>query len=220
MKKEIRVHRRQPGSGNAKNLMLLLHGYGADGADLFGLADPMAAHLPDCAFVAPDAPEPCAVNPAGRQWFPIPGMDGSSEESSAKSFFASADLLDRFIGLEMERAGVAASQTFLLGFSQGTMMALHVAARRAAALGGVIGFSGRLLAPDRLREEMTAKPPILLIHGDEDEVVPFSSLEEAASDLSAEGFSVETHVSPGVGHGISPDGLGAALGFVRDRLGA
>lgn len=218
MKKEIRVHRREPSSGNTKYLMLLLHGYGADGADLFGLADPMAAHLPDFAFVSPDAPEACAINLMGRQWFPIPGMDGSSEESSAESFFVSADILDRFIGVEMERAGVTESRTFLLGFSQGTMMALHVAARRAFALGGVIGISGRLLAPDRLRKEMTAKPPILLIHGDEDEVVPFSSLEEAAAALSAEGFTVQTHVSSGVGHGIAPDGLAAALGFVRSLV--
>ena len=218
MKREVRVHRRQPKSGKTESLMLLLHGYGADGADLFGLADPISAHLPNCAFVAPDAPEPCAINPVGRQWFPIPAMDGSSEESSERSFFASADLLDRFIGLEMERASVTEAQTFVLGFSQGTMMALHVAIRRACAVAGVIGFSGRLLAPHRLRKETTAKPPVLLVHGDADDVVPFSSLGEAESALSAEGFSVKTHVSPGVGHGISPDGLGAALGFVRNRL--
>lgn len=99
-------------------------------------------------------------------------------------------------------------------------MALHVAVRRAAALGGVIGFSGRLLAPDRLRNEMTATPPILLIHGDKDEVVPFSGLEEAETALSALGFSVQTHVSPGVGHGISPDGLAAAMEFIQNRLNA
>jgi phospholipase/carboxylesterase len=205
--------------GQARRAVVFLHGYGADGADLLGLAQPMAPHLPGCAFYAPDAPEPCRVNPMGRQWFPIPRMDGSTEAQAAVSMASSAVLLNAFLDKVLADEGLAPENLALLGFSQGTMMSLHVAPRRAAPLGAVVGFSGRLIAPERLAAEVRSKPPVLLLHGDRDDIVPPSSMPEAADALQAAGFETYTHVMPGTAHGIAPDGLSLALSFLREKLG-
>jgi phospholipase/carboxylesterase len=205
--------------GAVKRLVVFLHGYGADGADLLGLADPLGPHLPDTAFVAPNAPERCIGNPMGFQWFPIPWIDGSSEEEAEAGLRSAADDLNAYLDAVMAEEGVTAAQTALIGFSQGTMIALHVAPRRDDAVAAVVGFSGRLLSPDLLADEAKQKPPILLIHGDADDVVPVSSLPEAGNALSGAGFEVFAHISKGTGHGIAPDGLQVALAFLRDRFG-
>ena len=143
---------RAPQSGTTKNLVVFLHGYGADGPDLLGLADPLAEHLPDTAFAAPNAPERSVANPMGFQWFPIPWIDGSSEEESRKGMMLAVDDLNAFLDDLMDEHGVTPAQTVLFGFSQGTMMALHVAPRRAEAFAGVVAFSGRLLEPESLAD--------------------------------------------------------------------
>ena len=205
--------------GSAKRLVVFLHGYGADGADLLGLADPLGPHLPDTAFVAPNAPERCIGNPYGYQWFPIPWIDGSSQEEADAGMQAAAGDLNAYLDAVMDEEGVDAANTILVGFSQGTMMSLHVAPRRDVSFEGVVGFSGRLLTPETLEDEVRQKPPILLIHGDADEVVPVSSLPDAGNALTAAGFEVFAHISKGTGHGIAPDGLQVALAFIRDRFG-
>lgn len=209
--------RRPAASGRARSLVVLLHGYGADGNDLIGLADALGPHLPDAAFASPNAPEACAVNPIGRQWFSIPWIDGSSEAERDAGFARAAPALDAFLGVEMARTGVSEAETALVGFSQGTMMALHVGPRRPGRLAGIVGFSGRYLTPGP-EEAIPQKPPVLLVHGDLDEVLPVSELEAARLGLAAQGFAVTAHVSRGVGHGIAPDGLGLALGFLKERL--
>ena len=206
------------GPGDATSLVILVHGYGANGADLIGLADALGASMEGTAFVAPDAPEACIANPVGLQWFPVPWIDGSPPEASEASMARSAADLDAFVSERMEAEGVGAERTVLLGFSQGTMMSLHLAPRRAEAVAAVVGFSGRLLHPEALEAEAVSRPPVLLIHGDMDEVVPPASLPEAAQALGDAGFEVFAHVSEGVGHGIAPDGLGVALAFMRERL--
>lgn len=206
------------GAARARSLVVLLHGYGADGTDLLGLADVLAPHLPDTAFVAPDAPEPCRGSPMGRQWFPIPWLDGSSEVAAGAGLAAAADDLDAFLDAQMAAEGLAPGALALLGFSQGAMMSLHVAPRRAEALAGIVAISGRLLVPDRLAVEARVKPPVLLIHGDQDPVVPFADMGTAGNALTAAGFETWGHVMRGTGHGIAPDGLGAALGFLSERL--
>jgi len=216
--RNLEFGRKGPGRGPATSLVIFLHGYGADGADLLGLADPLAAHLPHTAFVAPDAPEPCVGAPFGHQWFPIPWLDGSSETLAAASLALSTADLNQFIDAAMAAEGVGPQATALIGFSQGTMMALHVALRRPVPLAGVVGFSGRLLRPEALPREITARPPVLLIHGDADPVVPYGDLAKAAAGLKAAGVSVVTHTSRGVGHGIAPDGLSLALQFLQERL--
>jgi phospholipase/carboxylesterase len=208
---------RAAASGRATSLVVLLHGYGADGTDLIGLAEPLAPHLPDTRFVAPNAPERCLNNPAGFQWFPIPWLDGSDPAASAVAAGRAFATLDAW--LDAVAADMAPERTALVGFSQGTMMALQVGLRRRAALAGIVGFSGRLLRPEKLAAEIVSRPPVLLVHGDEDPMVPVASLDEAAGALRAAEVDVRTHVSRGVGHGIAPDGLGLALQFLRERLG-
>ena len=211
--------RRDAASGKGTSLVIFLHGYGANAQDLMGLADPLASHMPDTIFAAPDAPEECAGSPMGFQWFPIPWIDGSSEEDSAKGMEAAVDDLNAYLDKVMTQEGVGADKTILFGFSQGTMMALHVAPRRKDVLAGVVGFSGRLMTPEALEDEAISKPPVLLVHGDQDDVVPPASLNEAGDALAVAGFEVFAHVMKGTAHGIAPDGLSVAAAFMRDKLG-
>lgn len=208
-----------PRSGTTESLVILLHGYGADGNDLFGLAGALSQHMPGTAFRSPNAPERSRVNPMGCQWFPIPWLDGSSETERDTSFHSSADLLDAYLTEAMEEEGVQPAQTALVGFSQGTMMGLHVAPRRPDPLACIVGFSGRILDGEALQREARSKPPVLLVHGDQDEMIPVAALGEARGVLAEAGFTVQWHISRGVGHGIAPDGLGLALSFLCKHLG-
>lgn len=217
MTTELKSARKGP--ENADSVIVFLHGYGADGADLLGLADPLAPHLPGTAFYAPDAPEPCANNPAGYQWFPIPWMDGSTEAQARESMGRSIESLNDFLDKVLTDEGLTANRMVVIGFSQGTMMALHVLPRRSHEVAGIIGFSGRLLVPELLESEAKVKPPVLLIHGDADPVVPFADMKLAGDALQGAGFTVYGHVMNGTGHGISPDGLSVALGFLKEHLG-
>ncbi|MEM7189688.1 MAG: dienelactone hydrolase family protein [Pseudomonadota bacterium] len=205
-------------SGTTKSLVILLHGYGADGNDLFGLADPLSDYLPDTVFRSPNAPERSSVNPMGYQWFPIPWLDGSTDEQRDAGFNASVDLLNAYLDEAMAEEGVPAEQTALIGFSQGTMMSLYVAPRRAEQFAGVVGFSGRLL-PDEDLSGANVKPPVLLIHGDMDEMINVSEMSVAETALREAGFEVSSHISRGTGHGIAPDGLSLALRFLMTKFG-
>ncbi len=218
MPRPLTSERRGAAPGTARSVVVFVHGYGADGADLLGLAGPLAPHLPATAFYSPDAPEPCAGNPFGRQWFPIPWLDGSSEAAARAGIAAAAADLDAFLDGVLAAEGLPPAALALVGFSQGTMMSLHVAPRRQAPLAAVVGFSGRLLAPERLAAEAVSKPPALLIHGDADEMVPVADLPKAAEALSAAGFETYAHVCRGLGHGIDNEGLSMALHFLRERL--
>lgn len=207
------------GPAKADAVVVFLHGYGADGADLLGLADPLAPHLPGTAFHAPDAPERSVNNPFGYQWFPIPWLDGSTEAEAKEAMGHSVTALDAFLDKVLADEGLTADRMAVIGFSQGTMMALHVLPRRQDEVAGIVGFSGRLVAPELLEAELRVKPPVLLIHGDQDPVVPFQEMGLAGEALETAGFTVYGHVMKGTGHGISPDGLSVALSFLKDRLG-
>ena len=220
MTRVLQAGRKEPQSGTTRSVVVFLHGYGANGADLLGLADVLAEHLPDTLFVAPDAPEAIPMMPSGYQWFPIPWIDGSSEEESERGLLAAADDLNAFLDALMVDEDVLPEQVVLFGFSQGTMMALHVAPRREDAVAGIVAFSGRLLRPELLTDDAQSKPPVILIHGDADDVVPPQSLPQAAEALQEAGWTdVYAHVMKGTGHGIAPDGLQVALAFMRDKLG-
>ena len=219
MTRVLTAGRKDALSGSVKSVVVFLHGYGANGADLLGLADVLAEHLPDTLFVAPDAPETCPGAPFGFQWFPIPWLDGSSEEEAQRGMDAAVDDLNAFLDALMVDEDILPEQLALFGFSQGTMMSLHVAPRREERIAGIVAFSGRLIDPETLIEDVKSKPPVLLVHGDQDEVVPPSSLSEAAVGLEKAGFKeVFAHVMKGTGHGIAPDGLSVALAFMRDKL--
>ena len=188
MTRVLNSQRKEAVSGETRSVVVFLHGYGANGADLLGLADPLGEHLPDTLFVAPDAPEDCAGAPMGFQWFPIPWIDGYSEEEAERGMTSAVADLNAFLDALMVDEDVLPEQVVLFGFSQGTMMALHVAPRREDEVAGVVGFSGRLLAPEDLVDDVVVRPPILLVHGDADDVVPVQSLPEAADALQKAGF--------------------------------
>ncbi|GGX61655.1 phospholipase [Tateyamaria omphalii] len=220
MTRVLQAGRVEPASGELRSIVVFLHGYGANGADLLGLADPLSEHLPDTLFVAPDAPEAIPGYPGGYQWFPIPWIDGSSEEEAERGLNAAAEDLNAFLDALMVDEDVLPEQVVLFGFSQGTMMSLHVAPRREDPVAGIVAFSGRLLNPEVLADEVVSRPPVLLIHGDQDDVVPPQSLPQAAEALQEAGWKdVYAHVMKGTAHGIAPDGLSVALAFMRDKLG-
>ena len=208
---------RPPAGGvRARKLVLLLHGLGADGNDLIGLAEPWGRLLPHAHFAAPDAPEPCDMAPMGRQWF---SLSDRSPASMAEGVVSAAEAINADIDARLAALGLSEGDLALVGFSQGTMMSLHVAYRRAAACAGVLGFSGRLVSRERLGSEVRARPPALLVHGDADDLVPVGALFEAATLLGACEVPVQWHVSRGIGHGIAPDGLQIGGLFLRDVLG-
>ena len=209
--------KRRAAAGRPDSALVFLHGYGADAADLIGLAEVLAPHLPATVFHAPDAPDSCAGTPFGFQWFPIPSMDGSDPAAMGRAFDAARADLHAYLDGVLADEGLAPDRLALLGFSQGTMMALHVAAERRQALAGVVGFSGRIVDPALLASP-ASRPPVLLLHGDQDPVVPFAQMEVAKRVLTDGGFTVHGHVMQGTAHGIAPDGLSAALAFLKDCL--
>ncbi len=219
MTRVLNALRKEPVSGDTRSVVVFVHGYGANGADLLGLADVLGEHLPETMFVAPDAPEQIPGMPNGYQWFPIPWIDGSSEEEARRGMDMAVDDFNAFLDALMVDEDVLPEQVVLFGFSQGTMLSLHAAPRREDPVAGIVAFSGRLLEPDMLTDEVASRMPVLLIHGDIDDVVPPQSLPEAAEALQSAGFKeVYAHVMKGTGHGIAPDGLSVALAFMRDKL--
>lgn len=202
-------------SGTARQLVVLCHGYGSDGNDLIALAPYWQRLLPDAAFIAPNAPQPCDGNPMGHQWFPIMRLDPAE---IARGVGAAAPVLDRFIDEQLKLRGLGSSQLALVGFSQGTMMALHVGLRRAVAPACILGYSGALAMPERLPLEIVCRPPILMIHGDMDDMLPVSRMHEAVQALGEAGVPVQWHVSPGLGHGIDQTGLELGGRFISDAF--
>lgn len=201
--------------GKARRLVILLHGLGADGNDLIGISPYWAPLLPDTEFVAPNAPFPCDMAPFGYQW--LSARDPSPEARLAGARAAAA-ILDDFIDEALESRGLSESDLALVGFSQGTMMSLFVGPRRERPLAGIVGFSGRLIGPQVLPDEIRSRPPILLVHGTEDPMVSFASMAEAESALKAAGVAVETLACPGIGHSIDGDGLQAGGKFLHRVL--
>jgi phospholipase/carboxylesterase len=202
--------------GKPRQLVILLHGLGADGNDLIGLAPLFAQILPEAEFLSPNAPFPCDMSPYGFQWF---SLQDRGQATLVAQVSAAAPILDAYIDAALAARGLTDSELALVGFSQGTMMALYVGLRRAKPVAGIVGFSGALLAGEALPQELRSRPPVLLVHGDADPVVPFDALAMAEASLKAAGVPVETLTSPGLGHGIDEAGLKRAAGFLQQVLG-
>lgn len=208
---------RKPASGNkAKQLVLILHGWGADGANLIDLADMFARALPDAHFIAPNAPFVCEVNPYGFQWFSLMDRHPQHMLNGARK---AAELLNEFIDEQLNELGLNNSNFALVGFSQGTMTALHLALRRTPPIAALVGFSGALVGAEVLAKEITARPPICLIHGNADDVVPYASLAHATKNLQDHGCDVKSHTRPFVGHSIDMEGIAIAAEFLKENLG-
>lgn len=205
---------RQPpaAGGKPESLVVLLHGYGSNGADLISLAPYWAKTLPRTQFVAPNAPEPVAMAPGGFQWFPITQLDPALMASGVAR---AAGSVDRFLDRELERYGLPPSRLAIVGFSQGTMLALHVGLRRAAAPAAILGYSGVLTGADKLKTEMTCKPPVFLVHGSEDDMIPVGAMLEAARGLAEAGHGAQWRISYGAPHSIAPDGLEFGGDFLK-----
>jgi len=202
-----------PASGGpARQLIVLMHGVGADGNDLIGLAPHIARALPDAAFVSPHAPFPYDMAPYGRQWFSLMDRMPSRMLEGAR---IAAPILDRFIDLELKRHGLDDSQMALVGFSQGTMMALHTGLRRVSPPAGILGYSGVIVGAETLASDLRVRPPVMLIHGDEDPVVDFKLHEMTVAVLEAHGVPVEAHTCHGLGHSIDEEGLRLGIAFLR-----
>jgi len=208
--------------GAARQLVVFLHGYGADGNDLIDIGRAWQSLMPNAAFVSPHAPHPCGQGGPGREWFPLSDRAMSERWRGAN---ACAPTLDRFLDAELTRRNLPPSALALVGFSQGTMMALHVGLRRATAPLAIVGYSGVLVmapdtTPEALAGEIRSRPPVLLIHGDSDDLIPPQALFMAANGLASAGVPVEWHISAGIGHGIDQEGLRQGGEFLARRMTA
>jgi phospholipase/carboxylesterase len=219
---ELDGPRLEPRSGPARQLVVFLHGYGADGNDLIDIGRAWQALLPHAAFVSPHAPEPLPQAPMGKQWFALTFRDPNERWVGANKV---APVLERFLAAELERRKLPSSALALVGFSQGTMMALHVGLRRAVAPFAIVGYSGLLVVPpdsnaEKLATEIKSRPPVLLVHGELDDLIPAQALFHAASGLAALGVPVEWHLSRGIGHGIDQEGVRHGGEFLARRAPA
>ena len=218
---ELNGPRLEPRSGKARRLVVFLHGYGADGNDLIDLGRAWQPLLPDTAFVSPHAIERCGQAPTGRQWFSLTFRDPNERWTGVNK---AGPVLEKFIDAELARRELPPSALALVGFSQGTMMALHVGLRRAQAPAAIVGYSGMFVLPEVEPEKMTSevrsRPPVMLVHGDRDDLIPAAALFQAAQGLADLGVPVEWHLSAGIGHGIDAEGLRHGDEFLARRFAA
>ncbi len=219
---ELDGPRLEPRSGKARQLVVFLHGYGADGNDLIDIGRAWQGLLPDAAFASPHAPSSCGQAPVGREWFPLTFQDPNERWTGVN---AAAPTLNAFLDAELRRRNLPPSALALVGFSQGTMMALHVGLRRAVSPVAIVGYSGMLVLPedpdpDKFAAEIRSKPPVLLVHGDRDELIPVQAVFHGTQGLAALEVPAQWHISPGVGHGIDQEGLRHGGEFLAKQFAA
>lgn len=203
--------------GKPTSLVVLLHGYGANGDDLIGLAHEWRGVLPHTAFVSPNAPELIPGYAGGRQWF---GLTFRDPDEYWRGVTKARGPLDSFLDAELARLGLDADRLAIVGFSQGAMMALHVGPRRSAAPAALVGLSGVIAGPEHLAADAKVRPPVLLMHGDVDEVIPVEAMHTSREALAAAGFAIEWHERPGLGHGIDTETLNISGSFLATHLSA
>ena len=206
----------QPLSGGSpKQIVLLLHGYGSSGADLISLAPHWQRALPDALFLAPNAPQRLNYMSSGYQWWSLSAFTPQALASGAAS---AAPAIDAFIDRKLHQYKLTEASLAIVGFSQGTMMALHVGLRRPRQVAAIIGYSGMLTGGHELSHFPITRPPVLLVHGSADPVVPVAALHAAKTELEHLGIDVATHISLGVGHSVDPVGLRMGGEFVAKAL--
>lgn len=196
-------------------MVILLHGYGSSGEDLIGLVPYWRSALPDTVFLSPNAPQPCPGAPGGFQWWPLTSL---SPQARATGVREAAPALNSYIDHQLAQHGLAEDELALVGFSQGTMAALHIGPRRERQLAGIVGYSGMLADPGSPASDLLTRPPVLLVHGDVDPTIPLSALHQTKASLESAGFDVTAHISPGLGHSIDQTGLQLGERFLRQVL--
>ena len=198
-----------------KQLIIFCHGYGADGNDLIGLSSHFQHVLPDAIFMSPNAPQKCDLNPMGYQWFDFQSGDPAM---IWKGVLEAANTLNSFIDQQLKKYNLRDNDLALIGFSQGTMMSLHVGLRRANPMRAIVGFSGKLIAEELLKDDLASKPPIYLIHGEHDPMVPHQETINATEVLKGHSIEVQKHISPNTPHSIAQDGLEIAIKFLSSKF--
>lgn len=204
-----------PRNGKAKQLVVFLHGYGANGDDLLSIGEDWGDALPDAAFISPNAPSVCDEFAGGFQWFPIRAINRELIERE-QPMRAVLPALNTYLDEQLAHWGVDEDQMIVAGFSQGAMMAMYTMPRRNRACAGVIGYSGMLVDAAGLKADGIQKMPVLAIHGDSDAVVPPDCLQGVQDGFDAAGFDVETVLRPHLGHGIDQFGLMRGVDFCRE----
>ena len=198
-----------------EQLIIFCHGYGADGNDLIGLSSYFQNVLPNAIFMSPNAPQKCDLNPLGYQWFDFQSGD---PVLIWKGVLEAASILNSFIDEQLEKYNLSDDNLALIGFSQGTMMSLHVGLRRKKPMRALIGFSGKLIGEELLKDDLVSKPPIYLIHGEQDPMVPHQETINAADVLQRHDVEVQKHISPNTPHSIAEDGLKIAIDFLSSKF--
>lgn len=198
----------------ATSLVILTHGYGADAADLLDLGNYWRDLLPNTAFIAPNAPTPCEINPAGFQWWSL--ADGLDPPGNLKRCRAVTQQFVDMLESERARYGLPYSHLALAGFSQGAMLSLEVALHLPAPVAGVVSFSGMVL--DENPVNVRQRPPVLLVHGMQDPIVPFVAYDLATTTLKMAGVPLQGVVRPMMGHGIDNESLAAGGTFLKQHL--
>ena len=210
--KELKTYTYGPASGvKPKNIVFLLHGLGSNGQDLISLAPFLAKTLPDTVFVSPDAPFPCDMAPFGYQWF---SLQVRTDEALIKGVEEAHPVLSDYIDAQLAKYDLGADKAALLGFSQGTMMSLYTGPRYKECFAGILGYSGALVWGDDMIAANLHKMPIMLIHGDEDDVVPLSAYKQAKKTLEEGGYDVQGEVTEGLSHGIDESGIRDGAAFL------
>ncbi len=213
---ELECIRLEPSHAPVRKLVVLLHGYGGDAGDMEPTARVLRDALPETAIVCVNGPEPCAHWVEGRQWFAASEFDARDVWLGVQ---AATPLINRMLDAELAHYGLLERNMVLGGFSQGAMVALHVGPRRFSEAAGLLSFSGVLGGPEHLLEQMMVRPPVMLLHGNEDDVVPVANLGAAEDALARAGFTVETHCLAGLGHSINEEAQALALKFLKERFG-
>jgi phospholipase/carboxylesterase len=207
----------QPLSGGKPGqIVVLLHGYGSNGSDLISLAPHWQSILPNALFLAPNAPQRCPTG-SGFQWW---GLTSFTSQALAEGAASATPAIDAFVDRKLDQYGLTEADLAIIGFSQGTMMALHIGLRRKRQVAAIVGYSGMLTDSANLANEIRSKPPVLLVHGTADNVVPFSALHAATTELEPVGVQVTAHSCPGLGHGVDAVGIELGGNFVKKAFGA
>lgn len=207
---------RPPASGGRpRQIVVLCHGVGADGNDLFDIAAIWAQALPDALFLSPHAPFPCDMWPSGRQWFSLQDRSPPALEAGTR---LAAGILNAWLDEQLARHELPGSALGMMGFSQGAMTALFAGLRRPVPPACILGYSGRMIGADTLQAEITGRPPVLLVHGEDDPVVPVEATRAAEAALQALGVPVTAFYREGLQHGIDQEGLIVGGGMLAESL--